>query len=683
MKRLCTLLALALLAATASAQNTVVKNGILTGANNQVPSGSTLTIKSGGTFTIEGGGTITGVQATDATLTALAGQTTAANKLTYWTGTDTAATIDFSPVSQTFLGYTTAAAWRNAIFPASGAEGDLITHDGTNWIRQAIGTTGQVPVVQADGTWAWDDFAIAIDAEDVAYDNSTSGLAATNVQAAIDEIDLNTAPATATYLVQTASTGLSAEQALSTLSTGLMKVTTTTGVVSSVSDSSGLAGSLSDETGTGAAVFGTSPTISALGISDQAIFTESAAPSTPASGRVALYAKSDGLFYSKDDTGAETLVSGGAGGGGGGSALFVGRSAKTTAYTVVAVDKGYLIDCTSGTFSVSLTAAATLNDGFFVGIINSGTGTITIDPNGSETMRDVAGTSTTKTLTRGDCVVLFCSGSEFYVVTATNDFSGTATTVATPKAVSITNSNSASSTSTGALIVTGGAGIGGSLYVNTIATAAGNDLTLSPGQNTTTGKPFIVTDSTDATTAITGAVRVTGGLSARKNIIRGGGSAGIGVNTSGVVYQAISLASSQANTSENDLKTQVLDGNLLATNGDRLRYTTTFSLGANATDKRIRVKFGATTIYDSSAVAANGGQIQVEALITRLTATTQEYTVTVQSSNATMPSTVTYGSAAETLSGAVTLKATSQQGSGAAINDVIQRGVLIEYVPAI
>jgi hypothetical protein len=46
-------------------------------------------------------------------------------------------------------------------------------------------------------------------------------------------------------------------------------------------------------------------------------FGEGAAPATPGAGNVRLYAKTDGLLYSKDDAGAETLVSGGAGGGGG------------------------------------------------------------------------------------------------------------------------------------------------------------------------------------------------------------------------------------------------------------------------------------------------------------------------------------------------------------------------------
>lgn len=45
------------------------------------------------------------------------------------------------------------------------------------------------------------------------------------------------------------------------------------------------------------------------------ILSEGAAPATPAANQVKLYAKSDGLLYSKDDAGTETLVSGGAGGG--------------------------------------------------------------------------------------------------------------------------------------------------------------------------------------------------------------------------------------------------------------------------------------------------------------------------------------------------------------------------------
>jgi hypothetical protein len=46
-----------------------------------------------------------------------------------------------------------------------------------------------------------------------------------------------------------------------------------------------------------------------------ALFTETAAPGTPNTGDIWLYPKTDGLFYSKDDTGTETLIGGGGGGG--------------------------------------------------------------------------------------------------------------------------------------------------------------------------------------------------------------------------------------------------------------------------------------------------------------------------------------------------------------------------------
>jgi hypothetical protein len=69
---------------------------------------------------------------------------------------------------------------------------------------------------------------------------------------------------------------------------------------------------------------------------------------------------------------------------GGSSTLTI--SNKTAAYTVVAGDLGTVINCTSGTFTVSLTAAATLLSGFNVTIWNTGTGAITIDPSGAETI---------------------------------------------------------------------------------------------------------------------------------------------------------------------------------------------------------------------------------------------------------------------------------------------------------
>jgi len=67
--------------------------------------------------------------------------------------------------------------------------------------------------------------------------------------------------------------------------------------------------------------------------------------------------------------------------------------ARTTTYTAATND--YVIDCTSGTFTVNLFTAVG-NTGRILIIKNSGTGTITVDPNGTQTI-DGATTQTLST----------------------------------------------------------------------------------------------------------------------------------------------------------------------------------------------------------------------------------------------------------------------------------------------
>ena len=72
---------------------------------------------------------------------------------------------------------------------------------------------------------------------------------------------------------------------------------------------------------------------------DHQIFAEVAAPSTPAGSKVALYAKADGLLYSKDDAGVETVVSGG-GGGTDADAVHVNVASEISAITNKATPVG-------------------------------------------------------------------------------------------------------------------------------------------------------------------------------------------------------------------------------------------------------------------------------------------------------------------------------------------------------
>jgi len=66
-------------------------------------------------------------------------------------------------------------------------------------------------------------------------------------------------------------------------------------------------------------------------------------------------------------------------------------SSSRTADTILGVaDKGVMVDITSGTFTQTFTAAATLADGWWCYIRNSGTGDITLDPSTTETIDGLA-----------------------------------------------------------------------------------------------------------------------------------------------------------------------------------------------------------------------------------------------------------------------------------------------------
>lgn len=83
--------------------------------------------------------------------------------------------------------------------------------------------------------------------------------------------------------------------------------------------------------------------------------------------------------------------------------------AKTSAYTAVLNDNTSLLSCTN-TWALSLTAAATLGNGWVVLVHNAGSGDITIDPNGAETVNGAA----TLLIPPGHCALLFCTGTAFF-----------------------------------------------------------------------------------------------------------------------------------------------------------------------------------------------------------------------------------------------------------------------------
>ena len=92
--------------------------------------------------------------------------------------------------------------------------------------------------------------------------------------------------------------------------------------------------------------------------------------------------------------------------GGGSGTITI--SNKTADYLVDASDLGAIINFTSGPFTAYLTAAATLGSGFNVTIWNTSTSSITIDPDGTET---IDGGQTTIILRRYEGTQLVCNGT--------------------------------------------------------------------------------------------------------------------------------------------------------------------------------------------------------------------------------------------------------------------------------
>lgn len=91
-------------------------------------------------------------------------------------------------------------------------------------------------------------------------------------------------------------------------------------------------------------------------------------------------------------------------------------SGRTSNTALAGGDRAALIDITSGTFTQTFTAAATLGNGWLCYIRNRGTGDITLDPNGSELIDGL----TSYVMYPGETRLISCTGTGFVSVVLTS-----------------------------------------------------------------------------------------------------------------------------------------------------------------------------------------------------------------------------------------------------------------------
>lgn len=87
------------------------------------------------------------------------------------------------------------------------------------------------------------------------------------------------------------------------------------------------------------------------------------------------------------------------------------RRAITANDTALTTDRGNLLDL-SGTFTLAFSAAATLTDGWYVCLSNTGTTAVTLNPDGAEL---IDGAATKKLYPNQSCIVV-CNGTSLYTI---------------------------------------------------------------------------------------------------------------------------------------------------------------------------------------------------------------------------------------------------------------------------
>ncbi len=152
-------------------------------------------------------------------------------------------------------------------------------------------------------------------------------------------------------------------------------------------------------------------------------------------------------------------------------------------------------------------------------------------------------------------------------------------------------------------------------------------------------------------------------------------------NVSGRVLNVNTTSVGNVGAGEDNLMTYSVPGGTLAASGDFISFEAAGTAFNSSDNPRIKVYFGATTIFDSGEealpISANI-VFSIKGKIVRVGATSQKNIVSMTTDNLSIPAITNYTTSSLTLANANTLKLT---GEGTSTNDIVQEIFVIEWRP--
>lgn len=151
------------------------------------------------------------------------------------------------------------------------------------------------------------------------------------------------------------------------------------------------------------------------------------------------------------------------------------------------------------------------------------------------------------------------------------------------------------------------------------------------------------------------------------------GNSGTLVPVGGTLFQSTTTGSNSS-TTETDLYSTTIPATTLQANGDALEFYYAGQINTSANNKQLRVKYGATTCFDSTAQnPLVSTDFVIHGKVVRTGAATQKCTAEMSTTGGNLYTFTGYATPAETLTGTVVLKLTGQGGASNEIDFEVGR----------